>query len=184
MTWNVPNALTLLRIALIPLFVLLFLLPWNWGKGAACAVFIIASLTDFLDGLLARHLQQESNFGEFLDPVADKLMVATALILLVRENHSIFLILPAIIIVGREITVSALREWMAELGQRDQVMVSWIGKTKSAIQMISLAMLIYHEPLHGFPTYAIGMILLYAASFLTLWSMIRYLQAAWPELRE
>ena len=127
---NIPNLLTLLRVLLIPVFILLFYLPFEWSYLAASAVFAVASLTDWLDGYLARRWEQSTPFGAFLDPVADKLMVAVALVMLVEEHASFWLTLPAVIIIGREIVVSALREWMAELGARAQVAVSNLGQVE------------------------------------------------------
>jgi CDP-diacylglycerol--glycerol-3-phosphate 3-phosphatidyltransferase len=178
MTLNVPVVLTLLRIALIPLFVLVFYLPFAWASPASAAVFAFAGVTDWLDGYLARRWRQISAFGAFLDPVADKLMIAAALIMLVAEHSSLWLTIPAIVIVGREIGVSALREWMAELGQRGIVAVSFTAKVKTTCQIVALLLLLYHQPLFGLPTFAIGMTLIYVAAGLTLWSMIIYLRAA------
>ncbi|TWH64094.1 CDP-diacylglycerol--glycerol-3-phosphate 3-phosphatidyltransferase [Azomonas agilis] len=178
---NIPNILTLLRVLLIPLFVLLFYLPIQWNYLAASAVFSIASITDWLDGYLARRWQQTTAFGAFLDPVADKLIVAVALVLLVAEHANLWLTLPAAIIIGREIVVSALREWMAELGARAHVAVSQLGKWKTAAQMAALIILLANPPVFSFWV-GIGYILLIIAAALTLWSMIRYLIAAMPHL--
>jgi len=139
---------------------------------------MVAAFTDWLDGYLARLWNQESRFGAFLDPVADKLMVACVLILLVEFDSSPWLTIPAIIIIGREITISALREWMAEMGQRGAVAVGWLGKVKTATQMLSLALLLYLHNIGAFPTYQVGMVALYIAAFLTIWSMFDYLKAA------
>ncbi|MCP3869475.1 MAG: CDP-diacylglycerol--glycerol-3-phosphate 3-phosphatidyltransferase [Gammaproteobacteria bacterium] len=182
MNWNVPNILTLLRIALIPVFVVVFYLPWVWAAQVCALVFTAAALTDLLDGYFARRLNQESSMGAFLDPVADKLMVTTALILLVEADPSPALAIPVVIIIGREITISALREWMAELGARAQVAVSMIGKIKTTVQMIAIIMLIYRADIWELPTYITGFVLLYVAAILTLWSMLVYLRAAWPNL--
>jgi CDP-diacylglycerol--glycerol-3-phosphate 3-phosphatidyltransferase/cardiolipin synthase len=186
---NIPNSITLLRIAMIPIFVLVFYLPFNWANLAACIIFTFAAVTDILDGYLARKLGQISSLGAFLDPVADKLMVAVVLVCLVdRDAHSLnwslLLTLPAAIIIGREITVSALREWMAELGARSKVAVSVYGKIKTIAQMVALGILVFQEPLFGIPIYALGMVLLYIAAALTLISMFQYLSSAWPKLRE
>ena len=178
--FNIPTILTLGRIVLIPIFVIFFYLPVEWANIAATVIFGIAAITDWLDGYLARKWNQTSPFGAFLDPVADKLMVAVALVLLVSTDPTPWLAIPAAIIIGREITVSALREWMAELGERGTVAVSNIGKYKTTFQMIALFMLLYHDPLLGLPILTLGMIMLYAAAILTLWSMIIYLRAAWP----
>ena len=161
-----------------PVFVLVFFLPFDWAHPASAAIFAIAAFTDWLDGYLARRLNQLSRFGAFLDPVADKLMVAVTLILLVKSQPSVWLALPAIVIIGREIAISALREWMAEIGERAQVAVSYIGKVKTAGQMLALLLLLYMEPIGGFPTYQVGLVLLYIAVILTLWSMVIYINAA------
>ena len=180
--WNIPNILTLLRIVLIPVFVLVFYLPFAWARLACALVFALAAVTDWFDGYLARRWSQTSPFGAFLDPVADKLMVAVALLLLVQSEPTPILAIPAVVIIGREITISALREWMAELGARGRVAVSMIGKIKTAIQMIAILLLIYQQPLLGLPIHSIGFVLLYVAAILTLWSMFVYLRAAWPSL--
>ena len=182
MKLNVPILLTLLRIVLLPVFVVVFYLPGAWANAVSAVIFALAALTDWLDGYLARRLGQISAFGTFLDPVADKLMVAVALVLLVQTNPTPLFAIPAAVIVGREIAISALREWMAELGKRAHVAVSIIGKIKTMAQMLALLLLLYRNPIGGFPTYAAGMILLYVAAGLTLWSMVVYLRAAWPAL--
>ncbi|WP_127477286.1 CDP-diacylglycerol--glycerol-3-phosphate 3-phosphatidyltransferase [Sulfurivermis fontis] len=183
---NIPNSLTLLRIALIPVFVLFFYLPVGWSHLITTAIFALAAATDWLDGYLARRLGATSAFGAFLDPVADKLMVATALVLLVDRNptdyHGILMALPAAIIVGREITISALREWMAEVGATRKVAVNYIGKVKTTAQMVALLLLLYRKPLYGIDAAELGFWLLYVAAVLTLWSMTVYLMAAWPVL--
>ncbi len=178
-TLNIPVILTLLRIALIPLFVLVFYLPFTWAHPVSAVVFLFAGVTDWLDGYLARRWGQISTFGAFLDPVADKLMVAAALMMLVGDNGSLWLAIPAIVIVGREIAVSALREFMAELGQRGIVAVSYAAKVKTTCQIVALLLLLHRQPLFGMPTYALGLVLIYAAAGLTLWSMLIYLRAAW-----
>lgn len=177
--WNTPNLLTLLRIALIPVFVVLFYLP---APVMTAVVFTAAALTDWLDGYLARRWEQTSPLGAFLDPVADKLMVAVALVLLVEANPSPAFALPAVVIIGREIAVSALREWMAEVGARAKVAVTMMGKVKTTVQMIAIILLILHRPVLGLPIYELGVVLLYVAVALTLWSMILYLRVAWPSL--
>jgi CDP-diacylglycerol--glycerol-3-phosphate 3-phosphatidyltransferase len=186
MDFNIPNLLTLFRIVLIPVFVAVYLLPFPWVNVAATLVFALAALTDWLDGYFARRLNQTSAFGAFLDPVADKLMVAVALILIVDQNPTpwpgVWLAAPAAVIVGREIAVSALREWMAELGARAHVAVSVIGKIKTGTQMVSILFLLYAEPLFGVPVVHAGFALLYISALLTLWSMFIYLRAAWPIL--
>jgi len=188
MPLNLPNLLTLLRIALIPVFVLLFYLPVEWANLAATATFALAACTDWLDGYLARRMGLTSAFGAFLDPVADKLMVAVALVLLVDINPTpfagFFLAAPAAVIIGREIVISALREWMAELGERAQVAVSVIGKIKTSAQMLALVLLLYRDPIGEFPTAETGFVLLYLAAGLTLWSMFIYLRVAWPTLQK
>jgi CDP-diacylglycerol--glycerol-3-phosphate 3-phosphatidyltransferase len=181
---NIPNTLTLSRIIMLPVFVIFFYLPVSWHYLAACVIFVLAAITDGLDGYYARKLGQTSALGAFLDPVADKLMVAVVLVLLVEDQPSIWLAIPAAIIIGREITISALREWMAELGASSKVAVSGYGKLKTICQMVALGFLIYHNDLFGIPIYTIGMILLYIASILTLWSMVLYLKAAWPQLKD
>jgi CDP-diacylglycerol---glycerol-3-phosphate 3-phosphatidyltransferase len=181
---TIPNQLTLLRILLIPVFVVAFYSSFKWNNLIACLIFSLAAITDILDGYLARKLNQTSTLGAFLDPVADKLMVAVVLVLLVQQNPVIYLALPAAIIIGREITVSALREWMAEIGARSKVAVSVLGKLKTVAQMVALGFLIFKEPVFGLPVYMIGLVLLYFAATLTLISMFQYLLAAWPKLKE
>lgn len=183
---NLPNILTLLRIALIPFFVLSFYLDVNNANVITTVLFALAAATDWLDGYLARRMGVTSAFGAFLDPVADKLMVAAALILIVDNNptqHSgVWLALPAVVIVGREITISALREWMAEIGASAKVAVSMVGKVKTSAQMLALVLLIYREPVASVSAAEVGLWLLYVAAALTLWSMVLYLRAAWPAL--
>lgn len=183
MTLNLPTSLTLLRIAMIPVFAAVFLVPWRWSGPACAAIFGLAAITDWLDGYLARRLNQTSRFGAFLDPVADKLMVATALVLLVQAHSNVWLAIAACIIIGREIAVSALREWMAELGDSGKVKVSFAGKLKTTLQMIALLFLLFQEPLFGFPVLELGLWLLAVAAALTLWSMIHYLYVAWPAMQ-
>lgn len=180
--WNLPNILTLLRIALIPIFIVVFYLPWEWHYPATAAIFILGSLTDWLDGYLARRLEQSTAFGAFLDPVADKLSVVAALVLLLEANPSPWLALPALVIIGREIVISALREWMAELGQRASVAVSGIGKLKTVLQMVAISVLLAFNPDVYVLYHNIGLAILYVAVLLTLWSMYIYLRAAWLEL--
>lgn len=181
---NIPNTLTLLRIILIPVFVILYYLPFSWNHSIAALIFLIAAVTDLLDGYLARKLEQTSRFGAFLDPVADKLMVAIALVLVLQQHPSVWLALPAAVIIGREITVSALREWMAEVGASKKVAVSMYGKVKTVLQMIALIMLIYEQSIIGIPVFLLGMGLLHIAAVLTLWSMCQYLLSALPKMRE
>ena len=182
MLFNIPNLLTLFRILLIPVFVAAFYAPVVWAHAATAAVFALAALTDWLDGYLARRLSQVSPLGAFLDPVADKLMVATALVLVVQADPTPWLAVAAVVIIGREITISALREWMAEVGARAQVAVSEVGKIKTATQMLAILLMLYRDELIGLPVYTIGFVLLYVAVVLTLWSMSLYLMAAWPRL--
>ena len=179
---NIPNLLTVFRVILIPVFVLLFYLPFSWSYWAASFTFAVAAATDWLDGYLARRWQQSTPFGAFLDPVADKLMVAVALVLLAAEHSNLWLTLSSAIIIGREIVVSALREWMAELGARAQVAVSRLGKWKTAAQMLALVILLANPPVLNFWV-GFGYLLLGVAAVLTLWSMAHYLMAAWPHLR-
>lgn len=179
--YNLPNLLTFTRILLIPVFIIVFYLPVYWGHTAAAVIFALASITDWLDGYLARKLQQSSPFGAFLDPVADKLLVATSLLLLTGSKDLNYITFPAIIIVGREIVISALREWMAEIGNRAHVAVSYIGKIKTVMQMIALTLLLaFHPDISWWGL--IGFILLYLSAILTIWSMTVYLTLAWPTL--
>jgi CDP-diacylglycerol--glycerol-3-phosphate 3-phosphatidyltransferase len=164
MIWNVPNTLTWIRIAAIPLIVMLFLMPYPWADPSAGLLFAAAGITDSLDGYLARRLGQTSRLGAFLDPVADKLIVA-------------------IVIIGREITISALREWMAEIGQRRKVAVSQIGKYKTILQIVGLSMMLFRWDLLGLPIYTLGVVMTELAAAATLISMVAYLRAAWPELK-
>jgi CDP-diacylglycerol--glycerol-3-phosphate 3-phosphatidyltransferase len=189
MKFNLPNALTWFRVVAIPLVVLVFygpeLFDWqeSWARPAAGLLFGLAGITDYFDGYLARRLGLTSSFGAFLDPVADKLIVSTALVLLVQADPQITLALVAAIIIGREITVSALREWMSQIGARAHVAVSIFGKWKTTLQIIGISFMLYREPLLTLPVYRIGEWLVYVAAALTLWSMIDYLRAAWPAMR-
>ena len=183
MKLNVPNLLTLIRIVLIPLVVIAFFLPFSWGRPLSAWLFVIAGVTDYFDGYLARRLNQTSSFGAFLDPVADKLIVSTALVLLVQGDPRFTLAVVAGIIIGREITVSALREWMAEIGARAHVAVSMFGKLKTTAQIVGISMMLYQHDLFAIPTYEVGAICLLIAAALTIWSMIGYLRAAWPVIR-
>lgn len=179
--WNIPNILTLMRVILIPVLVVLaYLPPFPWQHWVSAGVFVLAAITDWFDGYLARALNQTSAFGRFLDPVADKLMVAAALLILVQAQPTIWLVIPAIVIISREITISALREWMAEIGKRANVAVSYIGKWKTTAQMTSIAVLLVQHPVLDYLGYA----LLYIAVVLTIWSMMIYLKAAWPDLSQ
>lgn len=183
MKLNLATILTLIRIAAIPVVVVLFY--WNapWARPLAAYIFGLAAITDMLDGYVARNFGQMSRFGAFLDPVADKLMVSISLVLLVQADPKFYVDVIAIIIIGREITVSALREWMATAGAQSKVAVSWIGKVKTTMQMFGIAFMIHREPLLGVDIYGIGFILLVLAAALTLWSMWDYLHAAWPSMR-
>lgn len=182
MKWTLPNILTLLRIVLIPVLVVVFYLPFPWSPLLSAAIFGLAAITDWLDGYLARRLRQLSVFGAFLDPVADKLMVTVALVLLVEAHHSLMFTIPVAIIIGREIAISALREWMSEIGERTRVAVSIIGKVKTTAQMVAILLLLYKAPIGFMPTATVGLVLLYVAAILTLWSMLVYMRAAWPLL--
>lgn len=179
---NTPNMITGLRIVLIPVLVAVFYLaPLEWRYLASATVFTIASITDWLDGYLARRLGQMTPFGAFLDPVADKLIVAVALVLLVEVHASAVLAIPALVIVGREIVVSALREWMAQYSEMRSVAVSMLGKVKTVFQMIAIILLLGLGPGENMAVYC-GYVLLYFAAGLTLWSMYGYLKLAWPDL--
>lgn len=185
MPLNIPNLLTWLRILLIPLFLVIFYLPDSWLSPVqknltAAAMFAAAAVTDWLDGYLARSLNQTSAFGAFLDPVADKLMVAAALIVLVGEGRVLPFI--AVIIIGREIAISALREWMAKIGRSRSVAVSFLGKVKTTCQMVAIVLLLYHDRLAGLSAQAVGTLLIYVAALLTLWSMGYYMRRALPEI--
>lgn len=187
---NLPNILTLIRVAAIPVLVVVFYLPFHWSDTFAALLFLAAGLTDWLDGYLARKLNQTSSFGAFMDPVADKLIVAVALVMLVQVHASIWMAAPAMVIISREITVSALREWMAQLGLRSRVAVNFIGKIKTVAQMAAITLLLATKPpapVHhgGEPVVSLELWLayacLYVATALTLWSMFRYLRAAAPQ---
>jgi len=180
--WTLPNILTISRIALIPCFLVVFYWPHEYASYMAAAVFGLAIATDWLDGFIARKLAQESLFGAFLDPVADKLMVAVVLITVLQSQPYIWIAVPVAIIIGREIAVSALREWMAQLGQQKKVTVSRLGKWKTGFQMVSLILLIIGPASPLLPINTLGVVLLYVACALTLWSMSYYLLAAWPGL--
>ncbi|HTW73560.1 MAG TPA: CDP-diacylglycerol--glycerol-3-phosphate 3-phosphatidyltransferase [Steroidobacteraceae bacterium] len=186
MIWNLPNLLTWLRILAIPLVVLLFLLGTGDPRSAAYPiaglVFALAAITDTLDGYLARRLGQTTRLGSFLDPVADKLIVAVALVLIVSRDPRPLMVLTAAVIIGREIAISALREWMAGIGQRTAVAVSRIGKFKTILQMVGVTMLLFRVDLGPLPIYRIGEWLTVIAALLTLISMALYLRSAWPHL--
>jgi len=182
---TIPNALTLLRIMLVPVLVVVFYLPFQNHLLVAALIFGLAAITDWFDGYLARRLGQMTALGAFLDPVADKLMVAIALVLLVERHDTLLFTLPACVIIGREIVVSALREWMAELGERTSVAVSFIGKVKTAFQMVAITALLAIDPATDKDwQVAICYLVLYVAAVLTLWSMAVYLKAAWVIVKE
>lgn len=181
---TVPTILTLLRIALVPVLVLVFYLPYSWSNVACVVIFVAAAITDIADGAIARSTGQTSRFGAFLDPVADKIMVSTALVLLVQrqETHQAVFAVAAAVIIGREITISALREWMSEIGESQLVKVSWVGKVKTIFQMTAIGFLLYGVDFGPIPVTLIGELLLYTAAALTLWSMWTYLRSAWPAI--
>ena len=181
--WNVPNTLTWLRILMIPGIIILFYLPFDWSSPAVGIGFALAGITDTLDGYYARKLGQTSRLGAFLDPVADKLIVAAALVLIVSKDPKWYVVITAVVIIGREIAVSALREWMAEIGARGRIKVSMLAKYKTIMQITGLSMLLFRRDLFGLPIYQIGLVLTAIAAVLTLWSMVQYLRLAWPELR-
>lgn len=179
---TIPNQLTLLRVLVIPLIVAVFYTEFDWRFVACAILFGIAGITDALDGYIARRYNLSTPFGAFLDPVADKLIVAVALALLIEENKSLVFTLPAVVIICREIVISALREWMAEVGSRAKVAVSSIGKLKTALQIIAIFVLLWFQKGSAYYLHEIGLVCLYIAAVLTLWSMIIYLKAAWPSL--
>ena len=176
--------LTLMRVLAIPFVVLAFFWPSPWAGPVAALLFLVAAITDWFDGWLARRWNQTSAFGAFLDPVADKLIVATSLVVLLSHDASVLLSILVAVIIGREITVSALREWMAEIGARASVAVSWVGTVKSTFQMTAIVLMLWGHPLGPIPIYDIGYGLLFVAAGLTLWSMAMYVRAAWPVLAE
>jgi CDP-diacylglycerol---glycerol-3-phosphate 3-phosphatidyltransferase len=182
-TFNIPNTLTWFRIILIPVFLVCFYLPFEYARILAAFFFLLAAITDWLDGFLARTLKQTSAFGAFLDPVADKLMVAVALILLVAQYPTLWMAVPGMVIVCREIVISALREWMAELGQRAVVKVSFIGKMKTTVQMLAILILLAEPTDTHNLIVRIGFVFMYISVFLTLWSMFVYLGLAWKTLK-
>ena len=184
MTLTLPTLLTLFRIVLVPVLVVVFYWQHPLSNILACAVFVLGALTDWLDGWIARRYNMYSAFGAFLDPVADKLAVAFALFLVTeRHNTGWFAILSAII-VGREITISALREWMAQIGAHGLVKVAALGKIKTIVQMVAISFVLFYEDLFGFPIFKIGEWLLAIAAALTLWSGFDYIRAAWPTMRK
>jgi CDP-diacylglycerol--glycerol-3-phosphate 3-phosphatidyltransferase len=184
-----PNLLTLFRIVLIPVLVVAYYMPVPWAHILVTGLFVLSGITDWLDGYLARRLNQHSSFGAFLDPIADKLTVSTALVLLAADPRVLAAVIdPRLyavviaIIIGREIIISGLREWMAILGQRARMAVSYIAKIKTALQMLAVGVMLYREPLLGLPILRIGELLLYVAAALTIWSMLIYMRSAWPRL--
>lgn len=183
MLLTVPNVLTWMRIFSIPVVVVLFYMPFPWSDPAAGALFALAGITDSLDGYFARKYGQTSRLGAFLDPVADKLIVAVALVLLVSKDTRLIVVLPAIVIIGREIAISALREWMAEIGQRTKVAVSPLGKIKTIVQIVGLSMMLIRWDVWILPTYQVGLVLTVIAAVLTLVSAVDYLRAAWSDLK-
>jgi CDP-diacylglycerol--glycerol-3-phosphate 3-phosphatidyltransferase/cardiolipin synthase len=187
MPFNIPIALTWLRIALSPFFVALFYVPDTLlstplRDSIAAWLFVLAAITDWFDGWLARRWNQTSSFGAFLDPVADKLMVTAALLVLLHLDRVGSLV--ALVIIGREIAISALREWMAQIGASGSVAVHWLGKFKTAAQMVAIPFLLYSDTFWGLPLGLIGQILIVAAALLTVWSMFYYLRRAWPEIQK
>ncbi len=187
MEMNAANWLTLFRIILIPVLVMLFYLPPGWSNWATAIVFSLAAVTDWLDGFVARRFNLTSEFGEFLDPVADKLMVAVALVILVQSHPTPYFAVPAAIIIGREITISALREWMSRIGRRAVVGVVMIGKIKTTFQMFAIAMLLLNQDLSFFglgvvDTFYVGHACLWIAAVLTMWSMVQYVKSAMQEI--
>ena len=184
MNITIPTALTLFRIALLPVMVVVFYAPFRGANIAAAGIFIAAALTDWLDGWVARRWNMSSAFGAFLDPVADKLMVAVTLFLLVQSNPTPLLAVTSAVIVGREISISALREWMAEIGQRATVRVATLGKIKTAMQIFAIVVLLHQHDLEELRFYRVGEALLVVAAGLTIWSGLLYVRAAWPILRQ
>jgi CDP-diacylglycerol--glycerol-3-phosphate 3-phosphatidyltransferase len=179
---TLANQLTLTRLILIPVFVVVYYLPFAWSHFAAAAVFTLAGITDWLDGYVARKYDQSTPLGAFMDPVADKLMVAVAVVMLVGHHSEPLFTVASVIIIGREIVISALREWMAELGKRASVAVSYVGKIKTTAQMLSIGLLLAFNTEWYSWLYYTGYVLFYVAAALTLWSMVIYLRAAWPDL--
>lgn len=182
--FNLPTNLTLLRIFLIPLLVIIFYLPWESSNIICTLIFMVAAFTDWLDGYLARKMQLETAFGAFLDPVADKLMVAIILVLIVQVENNIMLTIASAIIIGREIIIASLREWMAQIGKNAIVKVSSLGKWKTTAQMAAITLLLYSDNFLGLSMNLMGSWLLYIASILTVWSMVNYLTAAFLALKE
>jgi len=183
MILNIPTILTLLRIAAIPVVIVIFYLPFEDARLWCTIVFIIASITDWFDGFLARKLNLQTPFGEFLDPVADKLSVVIVLVLIVQGDPMAYIAIPAAIIIGREVMVASLREWMASLGSREKIKVSWLGKCKTSFQMLAITCLLYNQDFQFLPVRDIGVAAIYIAAGLTLWSMWQYILIALPEFK-
>ena len=181
---TIPTVLTLFRILLLPVMVIVFYAPFHGANIAAALIFMAAAITDWLDGWVARRWNMGSAFGAFLDPVADKLMVAVTLFLLVQENPTPLLAVTSAVIVGREISISALREWMAEIGQRATVRVATVGKIKTLMQIVAIVVLLYQHDLESLRPFYVGETLLVIAAALTIWSGLQYVRAAWPVLRQ
>lgn len=185
--WTIPNIITMFRVLLIPVFVVVYFLDWRWAHQAGAFIFWFAAITDWFDGYLARKLKQSTPFGAFLDPVADKLIVAAALLMVTHTYASVWITIPAIALLLREIYVSALREWMGRYGSASVVKVSFIGKSKTMAQMLALIGLLSGlEEFMGFPIYwvTLGKILLYVSAVLSAWSMVVYTKAAWNQLSQ
>lgn len=181
---TIPTALTLFRIVLLPVMVLVFYAPFRGANIAAAGIFVVAAITDWLDGWIARRWDMSSAFGAFLDPVADKLMVAVTLFLLVQNNPTPLMAVTSAVIVGREISISALREWMAEIGAQATVRVATIGKVKTVMQIIAIVVLLYRHDFEELRLFHVGEGLLVVAAGLTIWSGLQYVRAAWPILRQ
>ena len=180
---NIPNSITSFRIVLIPVFIAAFYLPYSWASALATFIFWIAAITDWFDGYLARKLNQQSSLGAFIDPLADKLMVISALlIILAKHPENNWLLISSLIIISREIFISSLREWMSSLGKDKVVAVSFFGKAKTAGQMFALLFLIYEHDIFGLPTYTFGVGLLVWSAILAIVSMIVYVKSAWQTL--
>ena len=187
--FNLATNLTLLRIVAVPIVCIGYLFPFSWSHELVSVLFVVAAVTDWLDGYIARNYGQSSAFGAFLDPIADKLIVSSVLVILAYKLETLWMVWPALIIIGREIVISALREWMAELGNRASIAVNWVAKVKTILQLVALGFLIWYQPEgKGFSigthywVYWVGMLLLYISVALTLWSMLMYLKIAWPDL--
>jgi len=181
---NIPNTITISRIVLIPIFIAAFYMPYDWSAALATFIFWLAAITDWFDGYLARKLNQQSALGAFIDPLADKLMVITALLLVLSKHpENNWLLFSALIIISREIFISSLREWMSSMGQSKLVAVSFYGKAKTVAQMFALLFLIYEQDIYDLPTIHFGTGLLVWAAILTLVSMVIYLKSAWATLR-